>query len=149
MEKQKGCYYCERDRSFQELLFEVCDLKISKVFFCKDQTLPGRCTIMFRNHYEELYEIPRALRNEFMEDVCVLAQTIQELYGADKINYGIYGDEVRHVHVTICPKYRDKLGWGRPFEMFPEHRVFLTPEQYEAEIERLRDALLKKRGMKE
>ena len=69
MEKQKGCYYCERDRSFQELLFEVCDLKISKVFFCKDQTLPGRCTIMFRNHYEELYEIPRALRNEFMEDV--------------------------------------------------------------------------------
>lgn len=147
MKKQAGCYYCDRDKDFRELLFELCDLKVSKVFFCKDQTLPGRCTIMYRDHVEELYEIPEPERSEYIADVCALAQTIRELYGADKINYGIYGDEVRHVHFTVCPKYRDKLGWGRPFEMFPEHRVFLTPEEYTAEMARLKDALLKRRGM--
>lgn len=147
MQTQAGCYYCERGEAFRELLYELCDLKVSKVFFCKDQTLPGRCTIMLAEHYEELYDIPVALRNDYMDDVCALAQTIQALYGADKINYGIYGDTVRHVHFTICPKYEDKLGWGRPFEMFPEHRVFLEPEQYEREMARLRDALLRKRGL--
>ncbi len=145
--KEKGCFYCERDENFRELLFELCDLKASKVFFCKDQTLPGRCTIMYRYHYEEIYQIPKEERDAYMDDVCALAETIAELYRPDKINYGIYGDTVRHVHVTICPKYRDKIGWGRPFEMFPENRVFLSDEQCTLAMDRLRRALLKKRGI--
>lgn len=59
MENVKGCYYCDQDEGFRSLLFKICDLKASSVFLCKDQTLPGRCTIMFRDHYNELYEIPR------------------------------------------------------------------------------------------
>lgn len=138
---KKGCYYCERDEAFQELLFYVCDLRAAKVFFCKDQTLPGRCTIMFKDHYEELFQIPKEERDLFMDDVCLLALTIDELYHPDKINYGIYGDECRHVHYTVCPKYRGKLGWGRPFEMFPEHRVFLTQAEYDEQMQTLRLAL--------
>jgi len=144
---EKGCYYCERGEDFRELLFELCDLKVSKVFFCKDQTLPGRCTIMYKDHYEEIYQIPKPERDDYMDDVCALAETIRELYGPDKINYGIYGDTVRHVHVTVCPKYKDKIGWGRPFEMFPENRVFLAEEAYRAQMGRLRTALLEKRGI--
>lgn len=144
---EKGCYYCERDESFCELLYELCDLQVSKVFFCKDQTLPGRCTIMFKDHYQELYQIQKSERDAYMDDVCALAETISELYCPDKINYGIYGDTVRHVHYTVCPKYKDRVGWGSPFEMFPPNRVFLTPEQYGSEMERLRNALLKKRGI--
>ena len=144
---EKGCYYCDRDENFRELLYELCDLKASKVFFCKDQTLPGRCTIMFKDHYEEIYLIPKAERDEYMDDVCALAETINEIYHPDKINYGIYGDNVRHVHFTVCPKYRGKVGWGGPFEMFPEDRVFLSPEEYRTEMERLKVALLKKRGL--
>ncbi|MPM45180.1 hypothetical protein SDC9_91866 [bioreactor metagenome] len=144
---QPGCYYCERDEAFCELLFELCDLRASKVFFCKDQTLPGRCTIMFKEHYEELYQIPKSERDVYLDDVCALAETITELYHADKINYGIYGDRVRHVHFTICPKYKGKIGWGGTFEMFPEDRVFLTPEEYRLQMDSLRAALLKKRGI--
>ena len=147
MKFQKGCYYCERDEAFRELLYEFCDLRISKVFLCKDQTLPGRCTIMFNGgHYEEIYDIPKAERDLFMDDVCTLAQTIQELFGADKINYAIYGDACRHVHYTICPKYEGKLGWGTPFVLFPdpEVRVYLTPEAYEERMAMMKKALLAK-----
>ena len=73
---QQNCFYCDRDEEFRNLLFEVCDLTISKVFLCKDQTLPGRCTIMFKEHYEEIFQIPKADRDLFMNDVCLLAQTI-------------------------------------------------------------------------
>ena len=139
--KKQGCYYCDRDEGFRELLFEICDLKASKIFLCKDQTLPGRCTIMFKDHYEEIYEIPKAERDLYMDDVCALAETIKELFGADKITYGIYGDCRRHVHYTICPKYEGKLGWGTTFVMFPdpEERIYLTEEEYEE-----RKALIKK-----
>lgn len=147
MKFKEGCYYCERDAAFQELLFELCDLRISKVFLCKDQTLPGRCTIMFNGgHYEEIYEIPKAERDLYMDDVCTLAQTIQELFHADKINYGIYGDTCRHVHYTICPKYEGKLGWGGPFVLFPDpaERIYLTEEEYKERMDMMREALLAK-----
>lgn len=147
MKLQKGCYYCDRDEAFQELLFELCDLRISKVFLCKDQTLPGRCTIMFNGgHYEEVFEIPKEQRDMFMDDVCTLAQVISELFGAEKINYGIYGDTCRHVHFTVCPKYKDKLGWGGPFVLFPEPsvRVYLTSDDYKERMQMMRTALKNK-----
>lgn len=149
MNFKKGCYYCERDEAFRELLFELCDLRISKVFLCKDQTLPGRCTIMFNGgHYDELYQIPKAERDLFLDDVCLLAQTIQELFRADKINYAIYGDNVTHVHFTICPKYRGRLGFGGPFVLFPDpsERVYLDPLEYDERMQLLRTALLEKLG---
>lgn len=147
MEK-KGCYYCDRDESFRELLFEVCELRASRVFLCKDQTLPGRCTIMFHKHYEEIFQIPKEERDLFMDDVCLLAETINELFHPDKINYGIYGDGCRHVHYTICPKYEGKLGWGGTFIMFPDpkDRIYLTSEEYKERIALLKKTLLEKIG---
>ena len=119
------------------------------MFLCKDQTLAGRCTIMFRDHYSELFEIPKAERDEYMDDVCALAWTIKDLFGADKINYAIYGDEVTHVHYTLCPKYKGRLGWGGPFVLFPEEKdkIILTDEQYRERMELIRKAVMKKRGI--
>lgn len=148
MGKAAGCYYCEQDEGFRQLLFKICDLKVSTVFLCQDQTLPGRCTIMFKDHYRELYEIPKKDRDDYMDDVCALAQTIKELFGADKINYGIYGDEVPHVHYTLCPKYKRKLGWGKPFIMFPakEEKIVLTDSKYKEQMDRIERSLKEKRG---
>ena len=149
MNRQAGCYYCEQDREFQKVLFKICDLKASTIFLCQDQTLPGRCTIMFHEHYEELYMIPKQERDVFMDDVCALAETIQELFRADKINYAIYGDEVRHVHFTLCPKYKGKLGWGSPFVLFPEakDKIILTEEEYRERMELIERTVKGKRGM--
>jgi diadenosine tetraphosphate (Ap4A) HIT family hydrolase len=149
MKKVKGCYYCDQDEEFRKLLFKICDLKASSVFLCKDQTLPGRCTIMYKEHYEELYEIPKKDRDEFMDDVCALAATITKLFGAEKINYAIYGDEVRHVHFTLCPKYRGKLGWGKPFVLFPDEKdkVVLTEDEYKERMDLIRNELFKVRGI--
>lgn len=150
MEPKQGCYYCQQGEQFQTVLFRLCDLQVSTVFLCRDQTLPGRCTIMFNQaHYEELFEIPKAQRDAFMDDVCALAETISELFGADKINYAIYGDEVRHVHFNLCPKYKGKLGWGKPFVLFPEEEdlVLLTPEEYRERMDLIARTARAKRGL--
>lgn len=150
MKRKKGCYYCEQDGEFQKLLFKICDLSASTIFLCKDQTLPGRCTIMYKEHYDELYEIPAEERNEFIDDVCALAQTIKEVFGADKINYAIYGDEVTHVHFTLCPKYKDKLGWAKPFVLFPDKKdiVYLSEVEYKERMALIEEEVKKRRGLK-
>jgi diadenosine tetraphosphate (Ap4A) HIT family hydrolase len=102
---------------------------------------------MFKEHYEELYQIPKSERDVYLDDVCALAETITELYHADKINYGIYGDCVRHVHFTFCPKYKGKIGWGGTFEMFRKTEFFLYTGRISLADDSLRAALLKKRGI--
>ena len=143
------CQYCDRDARFRSLLFEVCTLPSSTVFLCKDQTLPGRCTIMYKEHCSELYEIPENSRNEFMKDVCALQETLVELFRPDKLNTAYYGDKCRHVHFTICPKYEGKLGWGGPFVNFPseEDKVYLPDEEYMQRMDKIRQLVLKKRGI--
>ena len=149
MSFQENCFYCERNENFRSLLFEICELPMSKAFLCKDQTLPGRCTIMYKEHCKELYEIPKENRDSFMDDVCALAETIQELFGAEKINWAIYGDEVQHVHFTLCPKYKGKLGWGRPFVLFPDEqdKIILTDEEYRDRMSLIRKTVCGKRGI--
>lgn len=149
MNKVNQCFYCEQEEEFQKVLFKICDLKASSVFLCKDQMLPGRCTIMYKDHYNELYQIPKQDRDEYMDDVCALAETIQELFGADKINYAIYGDEVTHVHYTLCPKYKGKLGWGKPFILFPDEKdkITLTESEYKERMELINRTVKMKRGM--
>ena len=85
-----------------------------------------------------------------MDDVCALAQTIKELFGADKINYAIYGDEVPHVHFTLCPKYKGRLGWGGPFVLFPQEqdKITLTDDQYRERMEQIGAAVMEKRGVR-
>lgn len=147
MKKADGCFYCDRDAEFQAVLYEICDLRAAKVFLCRDQTLPGRCTIMFKEHYDEIYEIPKAERDEFMDDVCALSQTIKELFDADKINYAIYGDNVTHVHYTLCPKFKGKLGWGGPFVMFPDlkDKITLTETEYQERMLLIKQSVQAKR----
>lgn len=149
MNEVNHCFYCDQEEEFKKVLFKICDLKASSVFLCKDQTLPGRCTIMYKDHYNEIYQIPKQDRDEFMDDVCALSETIQELFGADKINYAIYGDEVTHVHYTICPKYKGKLGWGKPFILFPDEKdkITLTDDEYKERMELIKKTVKMKRGM--
>lgn len=54
-----------------------------------------------------------------------------------------------HVHYTLCPKYKGRLGWGGPFVLFPEEKdkIILTDEQYRERMELIRKAVMKKRGI--
>jgi len=104
---------------------------------------------MYREHCSELYEIPESSRNELMKDVCALQETLVELFHPDKLNMAYYGDKCPHVHFTLCPKYEDKLGWGGPFVNFPpeEDRVYLSDEAYTERMDKIRQLVLKKRGL--
>ena len=119
-------------------MFEVMRLPYSTVYFLRDQKNPGRCVVVYKEHYCELYEIPEPECIRYMIEVRTVSRAVSELYKPDKLNYAIYGDGVPHVHFHIVPKYKDGVSWGEPFSD-KLHVVHLSEQEYTSQIEQLRE----------
>lgn len=140
MAEHQSCFYCENCEPLFSLMTEICTLKASRVFFFRDQKNPGRCVVVCRDHKTELFQLTPDQRADFTDDVALVAQTVYELYGAQKINYATYGDLVPHLHVHVVPKREDTVSWGGPFsDQLPKE--LLTSEQEQLAIKTLRAAL--------
>lgn len=137
-----GCMYCQ-DSEFRDSLMEfLCNLPHSTVYVMRNQRYYGRCVAAFRGrHVQELYELTPEELNGYMADVARVAQAVQAVSGAAKINYAVYGDIASHVHFHIVPKQRQGDDWGGPFRM--DGGDVTLPE---AEWTRLREKLLERLG---
>ena len=56
--------------------------------------------------------------------------------------YGMYGDTGKHLHVHLCPKYKDEYEWGGVFLMNP-HLKDLTDEELKPISDKLKEAILR------
>jgi diadenosine tetraphosphate (Ap4A) HIT family hydrolase len=63
------------------------------------------------------------------------------VYGALKLNYLILGNQVPHLHAHIQPRFYGDPYPGRPVRGRPDQPSPLSPEQYRAQIARIRAAL--------
>lgn len=140
MGKNKDCFYCMADERRDKLMIEIAKLSASSVFLFKEQTYPGRCIVAHDDHVRELYELGPSELAAFMSDVSQVAAAIARAFGPDKLNYGAYGDKMPHLHMHIVPKYDGQTSWGSTFEMNPG-KVYLTDEQYQAMIDKIRQYL--------
>lgn len=140
MTKSIDCLYCQRNELQKSLMIEICDLSVSTLFLFKEQSHPGRCIVAYKDHVNELFELSESDRNAFMADVCKAAQTIQQVFSPEKINYGAYSDKLPHLHFHLVPKYKDGFEYGGIFEMNPQ-KTYLTDAEYENTIQQIKDAL--------
>ncbi|QAT49133.1 HIT family protein [Caproiciproducens sp. NJN-50] len=111
------CFYCERGQKLNDLMMPVCNLKVSTVYLVRNQNFPGRCAVVYQDHKTELFQLTPEQRHDFTDDVAVVSQAVCELFHADKINYGIFGDGVPHLHCHVVPKRKGEFCWGGMFDM--------------------------------
>lgn len=135
------CFYCRKDQRLQDLMIELAPLEVSTLYLFKEQTYHGRCVVAYRDHVNELYEVPAPELAKFTADVARAARAIRMAMGAAKINYGVYSDKLPHLHVHLVPKYVDGPSWGTPFTMMPEPKVLLAAGEYAALGGKIRAAL--------
>ncbi|MEN9840868.1 MAG: hypothetical protein RL376_668 [Verrucomicrobiota bacterium] len=135
------CLYCRRDQRLHDLMIEVAPLQVSTLYLFKEQTYQGRCVVAYRDHINELFELPEAELALFMQDVARAAKAMKSAFGAAKINYGAYSDKLPHLHMHLVPKYVDGPSWGTTFTMMPEPKNLLTDSGYAALIAKLHQAL--------
>ena len=138
MEKDLNCAYCQRNELVEKFGYFVCDLKVSTIYLFKEQSHKGRLIVAYKDHVSEMVDISKEERDLFMDDVCKASNAIHQAFHPDKVNYGMYGDTGHHLHVHLCPKYKDGYEWGGVFLM--------NPGLYQAsneELEELKKELLK------
>ncbi len=135
------CLYCRKDQRLTDLMIEVAPLQVSTLYLFKEQTHPGRCVVAYRDHVNELYELPDSEVALFMQDVARAARAMKVAFDPAKINYGAYSDKLPHLHFHLVPKYAEGPAWGTTFAMMPEPKHLLSDAEYAATIDALRHRL--------
>lgn len=134
------CLYCQNNETLHQLMIKICDLKVSQLFLFKEQSHPGRCNVVYKDHAVEFHELSNEQRDAFMDDVATVAKAIDKAFSPDKINYGAYADTISHLHFHVVPKYKDGYGFGGVFEMNPQ-KVTLTDEEYTTIVDKIKAGL--------
>ena len=135
------CLYCRKDQRLHDLMIEIGPMQVSTLYLFKEQTYRGRCIVAYRDHVNELFELPDAELALFTLDVARAAKAIKTAFNPAKINYGAYSDKLPHLHMHLVPKYVDGPGWGAPFAMMPEPKQLLSASDYDALIAAIRSHL--------
>ncbi|WP_242863607.1 MULTISPECIES: HIT family protein [Anaerotruncus] len=138
-----NCLYCEKGEKLESFTLKICELKTTILYLFKEQSYRGRVVLVLKRHAEELFELTRQEQEDFIADLCLVTKAASNLFAADKINCGMYGDTVKHLHVHVVPKKEGKLDWNGIPQMNP-NQVYLTDEEYEEMIRAYRDYIASK-----
>lgn len=138
--KDCNCGYCVGGEPLAKFGIKICDLKVSQLILFKEQSKPGRCIVAYKDHVSEIVDISDKERDLFFADVAHAARAIHKVFKPDKLNYGAYGDTGCHLHMHLCPKYKDGDEWGGTFQMNPQ-KVYLTDKEYTKMAEQIKAAL--------
>ena len=111
----KDCLYCQNNETLHNLMIEIAQLSVSRVFLFKEQTYRGRCLVAYKDHVNDLNELTDEERNAFMADVARVTRAMQKAFNPEKINYGAYSDKLSHLHFHLAPKYVDGPDYGGTF----------------------------------
>ena len=116
--KKDNCPYCMQGEYLAKFGYLAFETETSEIIVFKDQTHKGRMIVAYKkDHVAEIQDLSDEERNSFMKDVADCAKAIQKAYNPDRINYGAYGDTLGHLHIHLCPKYKDEFEWGGTFVM--------------------------------
>ncbi|MFI3225966.1 MAG: HIT family protein [Clostridia bacterium] len=138
----ENCIYCTKKEIRESLMFKVCDLPYSEVFLMCDQWHPGRCVVTYSGgHVTEYFHLTPEQNAGYFADVTKVAKAIDEIYAPDRINILSHGDNMKHLHMHLCPKRKDQESWRKSFfGLFPE--AFLTDEEYASAVAALKAKLI-------
>ena len=139
-EEMKNCSYCSEGALLDAFGIKIGELPMSKVILFKEQSHTGRIIVACKKHVDDITQLTKEERIQFMEDVNHTAEIMHELFHPDKINFGAYGDTMHHLHFHLVPKYKDGFEWGGVFAMNPG-KTTLSEDEYKEMIELVRSRL--------
>ena len=107
-----------QDCSFCTLITEtdhparIVSLEHSVALLHVDQTYPGWCTVISKQHYDHLHEMPDALAAGLLAEVRRVAAAQWKVLTPDRLNYACLGNMVAHVHWHLISCYEGDPNWG-------------------------------------
>jgi diadenosine tetraphosphate (Ap4A) HIT family hydrolase len=119
----------------------VGDLPLSRVLLMNDASFPWLIVVPRHPGAVELFDLDARERTHLMDELALLAQTLKNLTGCDKINVAAIGNVVAQLHVHVVARRHDDPAWPRPVWGAVPARPYAEPER-----DRLIEALRQKIG---
>lgn len=89
--------------------FELCLVLLSK-----DANYPWCILVPEREQVTEIHQLSEQDRQQLMSESCLLAETLAELFAADKMNVAAIGNMVPQLHIHHVVRYRNDAAWPKP-----------------------------------
>ncbi len=119
----------------------IAELSVSRIVLYDDQTFPGYCLVILREHATELFHLTPAVRTALLEDVCRAAEALQRAFRPTKINYAVLGNQSPHIHWHLIPRRADDPAWPRPVWSHPHEKQVPPPARAREVARVIREAL--------
>lgn len=103
---KRDCTFCNLDFKYESIKeYDYWDLQL----FRDDQYYIGRMVAVFRkNHIVDVTDLNEDARSELFDVVISDAQKMLDgLFDPDLYNYTSLGNDCRHLHIHIIPRYKE------------------------------------------
>lgn len=115
------------------------------------QYLPGYCVLLALPRANSLNELPLERRAQFMQDMTLIGDSINDTCKPAKLNYAVMMNYDTYLHAHIQARYawepdeyRTGPAWRYPREQQYDDRYFCIGEKYKALQEQIKTALRKR-----
>jgi diadenosine tetraphosphate (Ap4A) HIT family hydrolase len=127
------CIFCKKNSEYDWLVIKR--YKYWRIELRNNQNYLGWCFVVLNRHVEDLIEITPEEQRELFKVTKKLRKAITKIFQPDLYNYASLGNETRHVHLQIIPRYSNEIvfqgvtftdeNWGSNYS--PYDKSFDTP----------------------
>lgn len=144
------CFICDRIEMIGrgENPYFVKELDTGYVVIGDHQHFQGYTLFLCKEHVTELHQLDREIKVRFLEEMSLVAEAVQNAFGAEKMNCELLGNGEAHVHWHLFPRRAGDIGaygnngrgpaWWYPMEKMYDDRERPT----EVVLNRLKAQLL-------
>ena len=87
---------------------------LSLLLLSKDANYPWCILVPQREGMREIYQLNEADRQQLLDESCLVAETLADLFGADKINVATIGNMVPQLHMHHVVRFKTDAAWPGP-----------------------------------
>lgn len=93
---------------------EVARLPLCQVLLMNDRRFPWLILVPRRPNIREIHQLAAADRATLVEEIAKVAQAMEKLHKADKMNVAALGNQVPQLHVHVIARFTADSAWPNP-----------------------------------
>lgn len=131
------CPFCiENSNGYHSLDLFIEEFEHSYLIMHRNQSFQGRCLLIIKNHYNNFWEIPADVSFGINEELKIVTKSIKDAFDAELINIASLGNQVRHLHYHIIPRYKNDSNKGTP--PWPNKELLISQREYNNNIVKIK-----------
>ena len=130
----------ELDKQLVADTHRVGDFPLCTLLMMKDANYPWFILVPRRKQMREIFQLPMLDQQQLLLESSHLAEVLDDVFAADKINIAALGNVVSQLHVHHIVRYRSDPAWPKPVWGYAPAKP-CTPSEIKTRIDKLRGML--------